>query len=230
MMPRVPDGAPRFVEESHGQGAGWLGPLYEPMRIDAALVDYVAQQPGELLTDNSGLAVAAGKPIEFEFQIFQLLRGDDHWSEQPVLEAIAEHRFALVALMHPLDGPIDNTTFLAGYGGVQALPGPVFTFSAYLGALIKPGPQGLAGATLALVAIFIPGLLLSLAAFAQPAPTPLARLESNIRRVTNSVNATWGIYIKCLETGEEIAIDADRQMDTMSVIKIPLMAEAFHQI
>jgi uncharacterized protein (DUF1501 family) len=35
MMPRVPDGAPRFVEESHGQGAGWLGPMYEPMRIDA---------------------------------------------------------------------------------------------------------------------------------------------------------------------------------------------------
>src|SRR5215472_13623531 len=70
-------------------------------------------------------------------------------------------------------------------------------------------------------------LLFSLAAYAQaPAPTPLARLESNIRRVTNSVNATWGIYIKCLETGEEIAIGADRQMDTMSVIKIPLMAEA----
>jgi uncharacterized protein (DUF1501 family) len=35
MMPRVPDGAPRFVEQSHGQGAGWLGPPYEPMRIDA---------------------------------------------------------------------------------------------------------------------------------------------------------------------------------------------------
>src|SRR5439155_21569774 len=40
----------------------------------------------------------------------------------------------------------------------------------------------------------------------------------------------WGIYIKCLENGEEVAINADRQMDTMSVIKIPLMAEAFHQI
>jgi len=69
-------------------------------------------------------------------------------------------------------------------------------------------------------------------AFAQ-APTPaapLARLQANILRVTNSVSASWGIYIKCLETGEEIAIDADRQMDTMSVIKIPLMAEAFHQI
>src|SRR5206468_7675444 len=35
MMPVVPDGAPRFVEQSHGQGAGWLGPLYNPMRIDA---------------------------------------------------------------------------------------------------------------------------------------------------------------------------------------------------
>src|SRR5262249_8147688 len=35
MMPKVPKGAPRFVEESHGQGAGWLGSIYEPMRIDA---------------------------------------------------------------------------------------------------------------------------------------------------------------------------------------------------
>jgi uncharacterized protein (DUF1501 family) len=35
MMPAVPDGAPRFVEQSHGQGAGWLGPLYNPLRIDA---------------------------------------------------------------------------------------------------------------------------------------------------------------------------------------------------
>jgi hypothetical protein len=35
MMPVVPDGAPRFVEQSHGQGAGLLGPVYDPMRIDA---------------------------------------------------------------------------------------------------------------------------------------------------------------------------------------------------
>jgi beta-lactamase class A len=39
-----------------------------------------------------------------------------------------------------------------------------------------------------------------------------------------------GNYVKCLETGEEIAINADQQMDTMSVIKLPLMAEAFRQI
>jgi len=36
------------------------------------------------------------------------------------------------------------------------------------------------------------------------------------------VAANWGIYIKCLETGEEIALNADQQMDTMSVIKITL--------
>jgi uncharacterized protein (DUF1501 family) len=42
MMPVVPNGAPRFVEQSHGQGAGWLGPIYNPMRIDAdgSLPDY----------------------------------------------------------------------------------------------------------------------------------------------------------------------------------------------
>ena len=39
-----------------------------------------------------------------------------------------------------------------------------------------------------------------------------------------------GIYVKSLESGDEIAIDADRQMETMSTIKIPLMIEAFEQI
>lgn len=59
---------------------------------------------------------------------------------------------------------------------------------------------------------------------------PLARLQSNIERITRSVAADWGVYLKCLETGEEIAINADKQMDTMSVIKVPLMVEAFRQI
>ncbi|HLF85436.1 MAG TPA: serine hydrolase, partial [Blastocatellia bacterium] len=68
-------------------------------------------------------------------------------------------------------------------------------------------------------------------AFQQPQQvTPLARLQANIERITRSVNAKWGIYIKCIETGEEIAINADETMDTMSVIKIPLMIEVFRQI
>jgi chromate transporter len=53
-----------------------------------------------------------------------------------------------------------NEAFLAGYGVAQAVPGPLFTFAAYLGAIVEPAPNGLAGAAIALVAIFLPGLLL----------------------------------------------------------------------
>jgi beta-lactamase class A len=66
---------------------------------------------------------------------------------------------------------------------------------------------------------------------AQPAQqTPLQRLQSSIERVTSSINASWGIYVKSLETNEEIAINADRQMETMSTIKIPLMIEVLEQV
>src|SRR5262249_24003285 len=43
-----------------------------------------------------------------------------------------------------------------------------------------------------------------------PAQTPLQRLQGAIETITRSINATWGIYIKSIETGEEIAVDADR--------------------
>ncbi len=45
MMPEVPNGSPRFVEQSHGQGAGWLGPQFEPLRIDedGTRDDYLAE-------------------------------------------------------------------------------------------------------------------------------------------------------------------------------------------
>ena len=68
------------------------------------------------------------------------------------------------------------------------------------------------------------------AALALQVPAPLQRLEASIQRTARSINATWGIYVKSLETGEEIAIDADRRMETMSTIKIPLMVEVFEQI
>ena len=61
-------------------------------------------------------------------------------------------------------------------------------------------------------------------------PTALQRVTASIERTTRSVNATWGIYVKSLETSEEIAIDADHQMETMSTIKIPLMVEVLEQI
>jgi chromate transporter len=57
-------------------------------------------------------------------------------------------------------GWIDNNAFLAGYGAAQALPGPLFTFAAYLGAVLRPEPHGAAGSVIALLALFLPGLLL----------------------------------------------------------------------
>jgi chromate transporter len=57
-------------------------------------------------------------------------------------------------------GWLTNDQFLAGYGAAQAVPGPLFTFSAYLGAIREPEPNGVAGATVALVAIFLPSFLL----------------------------------------------------------------------
>lgn len=57
-------------------------------------------------------------------------------------------------------GWVSNADFLAGYGMAQAVPGPLFTFAAYLGAVSGPSPNGLAGAVIALVALSLPGLLL----------------------------------------------------------------------
>ena len=61
-------------------------------------------------------------------------------------------------------GWVSDNAFLAGYGAAQAMPGPLFTFAAYLGAAASIPPGGVAGAALALAAIFAPGLLLLMAA------------------------------------------------------------------
>lgn len=57
-------------------------------------------------------------------------------------------------------GWVDNDTFLAGYGAAQAVPGPLFTFAAFLGASTKGGPSGWLGGFLCLLAIFTPSFLL----------------------------------------------------------------------
>lgn len=57
-------------------------------------------------------------------------------------------------------GWVTPDAFLAGYGAAQAVPGPLFTFAAYLGAVLGPRPNGVAGACLALAAVFLPGFLL----------------------------------------------------------------------
>ena len=59
-----------------------------------------------------------------------------------------------------LPGWVSNDAFLAGYGVAQAVPGPLSSFAAYLGAVADVAPGGVAGAALALFAIYLPALLL----------------------------------------------------------------------
>lgn len=61
-------------------------------------------------------------------------------------------------------GWIGPDAFLAGYGLAQAVPGPLFTFAAWLGALMAVPPNGIAGAVIALLALFLPGFLILTAA------------------------------------------------------------------
>ena len=57
-------------------------------------------------------------------------------------------------------GLVSQDEFLAGYGAAQAIPGPLFTFAAYLGAVMGVEPYGVAGAAIALLALFLPGFLI----------------------------------------------------------------------
>jgi chromate transporter len=83
-------------------------------------------------------------------------------------------------------GWVSDSQFLAGYGAAQAVPGPLFTFSAYLGAVAGPWPDGVAGAAIALIGIFLPAFLLVFAAL--PFWDQL-RGSVGFRRALNGVNA-----------------------------------------
>ncbi len=83
-------------------------------------------------------------------------------------------------------GWLDLDSFLAGYGAAQAVPGPLFTFAAFVGAARGAAPNGWLGGALALVAIFLPGFLLLFAAL--PVWARLRHLAW-ARRVLAAVNA-----------------------------------------
>ena len=83
-------------------------------------------------------------------------------------------------------GLVGHDSFLAGYGAAQAVPGPLFTFAAFLGASATTGPTGLIGAGIALLAIFLPAALLVIAAL--PFWERLRRAPS-VRRALLGVNA-----------------------------------------
>jgi len=63
-----------------------------------------------------------------------------------------------------LSGWVSDSVFLAGYGAAQAVPGPLFTFAAYLGSVLSLTPNGVLGGLLCLIAIFLPAFLLIIGA------------------------------------------------------------------
>jgi chromate transporter len=103
----------------------------------------------------------------------------------PLLEAVVVPR-----------GWVSANAFMAGYGAAQAVPGPLFTFAAFLGAASSEHPAGLAGAMIATVAIFLPSFLLVGAAL--PLWSEL-RAFAPMRRAMAGVNAAVvGILLAAL--------------------------------
>jgi chromate transporter len=95
-------------------------------------------------------------------------------------------------------GWVTNDAFLAGYGAAQAVPGPLFTFAAYLGAMMGPEPNGWQGALLCTVAIFLPSFLLMIGVL--PFWDHLRRLSA-VRSALTGVNAAvMGLLLAALYT------------------------------
>ncbi len=83
-------------------------------------------------------------------------------------------------------GLVEREAFLAGYGAAQAVPGPLFSFAAYLGAVHLVPPTGIAGAVIALLSIFLPSALLLLGGLPF---WEVLRAAPAIRRALLGVNA-----------------------------------------
>ncbi len=112
----------------------------------AAFASYIV-----LLVGTPALAAATGNSAVIRFGAFYhagaLVFGGGHVLLPLLKQAVVD------------PGWVGQAAFLAGYGAAQALPGPLFAFSAFLGASMSGSPSGIPGATLAVAAIFLPGLL-----------------------------------------------------------------------
>lgn len=83
-------------------------------------------------------------------------------------------------------GWVSDDAFLAGYGAAQAVPGPLFTFAAYLGAVSTVSPTGAVGAILCLVAVFLPSFLLVIGVLPL---WGLLRSRNSVGRAMRGINA-----------------------------------------
>jgi chromate transporter len=95
-------------------------------------------------------------------------------------------------------GWVTNAQFMAGYGAAQAVPGPLFTFAAYLGAVMHGTPHGWGGAVLTTVAIFAPSFLLLMGTLPF---WDAFRARTDVRAALQGINAAVvGILLAALYT------------------------------
>jgi chromate transporter len=95
-------------------------------------------------------------------------------------------------------GWVSDSRFLAGYGATQAVPGPLFSFAAYLGTVSRIAPNGPIGGTVALISIFLPSFLLVFGTL--PFWDWLRRSTGFRRALTGTNAAVVGILLAALYT------------------------------
>ena len=124
---------------------------YGPRTAAALLALFLIGLACALLVPTGSTASATGLAAAF-YQAGALVFGGGHVVLPLLQQSIVE------------PGWMGQDTFLAGYGAAQAVPGPMFTVAAFLGAEVEPGLPAALGGAIALIAIFLPGFLLLLAA------------------------------------------------------------------
>src|SRR5215470_2408526 len=138
------------------RGGADVAPAALPLRVSRALGALLLTAFFALLIGLPLLAAAIPSQALKDFDAFyrtgSLVFGGGH-VVLPLLQA---------SVVPP--GWVDNDAFLAGYGAAQAVPGPLFTFAAYLGTVMGPPPNGWIGASICLIAIFLPSFLLVIGA------------------------------------------------------------------
>jgi chromate transporter len=156
----IPSAVSQIAAILFGAASGlWLCRMSSPVSSGTAVVP---------VSRNAGIAALAifvlllvGLPLLHRFGSSQGVALFDAFYRSGALVFGGGH-VVLPLLRDAFVGPgwVSDDTFLAGYGAAQAIPGPLFTFAAYLGAVVKSAPHGITGAALGLIGIFLPGMLI----------------------------------------------------------------------
>jgi chromate transporter len=115
-------------------------------------------------------------------------------------------------------GDVSAEAFIAGYGAAQAVPGPLFTFAAYLGAISRVAPAGIPGALIAIAAIFLPSPLILCAAL------PLWR---SLRTLPRASQALAGVNASVVGLLAAVFVDPVARGALVSPLAVGLAAASF---